>query len=314
MEKMYPKYKKFPNHQRVKDMVFSSNFNWIERISWMDRIIEWKGTRGENLEWQTILHNSKEKAESLRKSKIDRSKSDSNPWKNHKGRLSPFSDNFVGKTTKCEAIRNMKLTISANPETQNTKIEYYLNKGMDLCSAITALKSRQSTGSLDSYIKRYGKEIGVIKWKERQIKWQETLNSKSQGEISRINAAKLNNGYSVSKAEKELFAALLVRIPDIERNISIPYNDGKNWYVYDMGLKNKLIEYNGDYWHANPSIYTEEFYNKTSKMSAKDIWNKEKHKDCVAKENGYEVLKVWETDYKKNPRAEIEKCINFLTQ
>lgn len=266
------------------------------------------------MEWQTILHNSKEKAEFLRKSKIDRSKSDSNPWKNHNGRLSPFSDKFIGKTTKDEAIKNMKLTMLSNPHNQNTKVEYYLHKGMGLCSAIKALKTRQATGSIDAYIRRFGEEMGFIKWRQRQIKWQKTLNSKSQEEISRINAAKLNNGYSVSKAEKELFTALSLRIPNIKRNISISYNGGKNWYIYDMGLKNKLIEYNGDYWHANPSIYTEEFYNKTSKMSANDIWNKEKHKDRIAKENGYEILKIWEKDYKIDSKRELEKCINFLTQ
>jgi hypothetical protein len=314
MEKKYPRYKKFPNHQRVKDMIFSSTYSWQNRISWMDRIIDWKGSRGENLEWQIILHNSKDKAESLQKSKIDRAKSDKNPWKNHSGKLSPFSDKFIGKTTKDEAIKNMKLTMSLNPSKQNTRIEYYLKQGMGLCLAISALKRRQATGAIDSYIRRYGVELGKNKWKERQIRWQETLRAKPEDEIARINAARLNNGYSISKAEKEIFANLSLKIPNLKRNITISYNNGKNWYVYDIGIDNKLIEYNGDYWHANPKIHTEEFYNKISKMSATDIWNKEKHKDSIAENRGYKILKVWEADYKIDPKRELEKCINFLTR
>jgi hypothetical protein len=79
-------------------------------------------------------------------------------------------------------------------------------------------------------------------------------------------------------------------------------------------LGNKIIEYNGDFWHANPKIYDESFYNKVSKKSAKDIWNKEDHKEKVALESGYYLHRVWESDYKQDKERVIEECIKFLTQ
>lgn len=312
MDKAFPRYQKFPNHQRVKDAVFASEFPWQERIAWMDRIIEWTGTRGENVEWQAILHNSETKAKALQKAKIDRAKSDANPWKNHGGRMSPFSDKFVGKTTKEEATARMKSTMAENPGNQNTRIEYYIVQGMGLCEAINARAERQATGSLEAFKSRYGEDEGLVRWKARQEKWIKSMNSKSFDEIARINATKLGNGYSVSKAEKEIFS----RISHIgaRRNLSLSYNDGKNYYIYDIFKDGKIIEYNGDFWHANPNIYNESFYNPISKMSAEDIWQKESHKEYVAKSHGYEIMKVWENDYKKDPEKEIQKCINFLTQ
>lgn len=307
----HTKYRKFPNHQRVKVAIFESNHSWQERIAWMDRIIDWTGPRGENFEWQCILHNSNETANDLRDAKSNRILGDKNPAYNHGGKLSPFSDKFIGKTTKDNAIAKMKSSIAENPSNQNTRIEYYLVKGMGLCEAIRARKKRQAVGSLDALKDRYGDEVGLLKWKERQEKWLSTMNSKSSGEIARINATKLRNGYSVSKAEKELFSKL--RRFGADRNLTLSYNDGNNYYVYDIFKDNKIIEYNGDFWHANPDIYDNTFYNSKSKMSAEEIWEKELHKDSIAKFYGCEIMKVWESDYKKNPQKEIEKCLTFLT-
>jgi len=79
-------------------------------------------------------------------------------------------------------------------------------------------------------------------------------------------------------------------------------------------LGNKVIEYNGDFWHANPKIYNEEFYNRVSKKFAKEIWEKEKHKEDIAKENSFTVHKVWEMDFKNDKEKVVEECINFLRQ
>jgi len=84
--------------------------------------------------------------------------------------------------------------IKENPEKYrdsfNTKIEYWLKKGYTLEQAKEKLKERQSTGRLDKFIEREGPIKGYIKWKQRQEKWQNTLNSKSPEEIERINKSK----------------------------------------------------------------------------------------------------------------------------
>lgn len=68
----------------------------------------------------------------------------------------------------------------------NTAIDYYLNKGMPLNEAQRALKERQTTFSKEKLIDKYGEEVGIKKWTERQEKWQKTLNDKSDDEKERI--------------------------------------------------------------------------------------------------------------------------------
>lgn len=88
----------------------------------------------------------------------------------------------------------------------------------------------------------------------------------------------------------------------------------KNYYVYDIFLDDKIIEYNGDIWHANPKIYKEDFVNPVTKMTYEQIHKKEFHKESIANDHGYILYRVWETDYKNNKERVIEECINFLKQ
>jgi hypothetical protein len=76
----------------------------------------------------------------------------------------------------------------------------------------------------------------------------------------------------------------------------------------------KIIEYNGDFWHANPNIYPPNFINPRTKINAVDKWEIDRIKLQYAQDQGYEVLVVWESDFKKNKEEIIKQCIQFLTQ
>lgn len=39
---------------------------------------------------------------------------------------------------------------------------------------------------------------------------------------------------------------------------------------------------------------------------------REQHRDKDLERNGYKVLHIWESEYKQNPQATINKCITFL--
>ena len=59
----------------------------------------------------------------------ERLKGDKNPGYQHGGRLSPFSDKFIGKTTREKAAAKSKKTKTENPQNENTKLEYYTSRG-----------------------------------------------------------------------------------------------------------------------------------------------------------------------------------------
>lgn len=75
-----------------------------------------------------------------------------------------------------------------------TQLGYWLKKGFSEEEAKEKLKERQNTNSLEKFIERYGEVEGPKKWRERQQKWQTTLNSKPDEEKSRINKAKAYGG------------------------------------------------------------------------------------------------------------------------
>ena len=80
--------------------------------------------------------------------------------------------------------------------------------------------------------------------------------------------------------------------------------------------KKKIIEYNGDQYHANPSIYDKDDlphpYHKEKGYTSKDIWERDKIKIDLARKNGFNVLVIWDSEYRKNPQQTLQKCIEFI--
>lgn len=71
---------------------------------------------------------------------------------------------------------------------------------------------------------------------------------------------------------------------------------------------NKVIEVNGDYYHANPEVYSHKIL---TPLQVKNLKN-DKLKMDFYKENGFEVLIVWERDLKFNLEKEKEKIKDFI--
>ena len=92
---------------------------------------------------------------------------------------------------------------------------------------------------------------------------------------------------------------------------------GGKFYLYDFTdlESKKIIEFNGDFWHANPILYEAEDllrFPGGGKTLAKEIWLEDEMKLSLAKSKGFEVLIIWESEYAKDEKGIIQKCINFL--
>ena len=127
----------------------------------------------------------------------DRVKGENNPGFNHGGKLSAFSKSFLKYNSEedyhngFENARTKSIqTKTEHPERDNTKIEYYLAQGYTHGESEELLSERQTTFSLNKCTERYGEAEGTKIWKERQDKWQDTLNNKSKEEIEEINRKK----------------------------------------------------------------------------------------------------------------------------
>lgn len=123
-----------------------------------------------------------------------------------------------------------------------------------------------------------------------------------------------------SKISKSFFDELQLRVKDDllygENEKWIRYNKNKGYYV-DLLIenKNKIIEFNGDFYHANPKLYESESIIKMSKtkiLSANKIWEQDKTKIDNLNKLGYETLIIWEQDVLKDKENVINECIKFI--
>ena len=190
--------------------------------------------------------------------------------------------------------------------------EYWMKKGLSKEESMVKVSEHQSTFSLDKCIEKHGEKEGRKRFTERQVKWQKSLTENGN----------MKMGYS--KISQDLFFDILkfyekglgnVYFATKNEEYRLPKENGGIWlYDYADVEKQKIIEYNGDQYHANPSKYLSEDYPHPFRKgdSAKEIWAKDKIKVDRAKEKGFEVLVIWDSEYRKDKKVVLDKCLKFL--
>lgn len=105
------------------------------------------------------------------------------------------------------------------------------------------------------------------------------------------------NGYTKSEPEQELgeFVKSIYN-GEIIFNCRTILKDYHELDIY-IPLKNLAIEFNGDYWHMNPRLYDESYYNSQSQCTAKEKWEYDKLKQEECQSLGIKLIVVWEYDW-----------------
>lgn len=242
-------------------------------------------------------------------------KGENNPGFDHGGRLSKLSKNFIhgyDAEWHAEFLKNNAAVRQEHPEKFINNVSYWINAANGDVALGTEQYRKFQTRDLEFFVNRYGAEEGAKRHREKTQKWLKTLSEKPQEEIDRINSLKAASIGNRSTAEKEIEAVLIANGFDVEIQKLIKRDDG-GWFSYDICVNNKILEYNGDYWHCNPAKYDGSFFNTRVNKSAKDIWAKDAAKTTLAEASGFKIMTVWESDYLANKDAVINRCIEFLT-
>ena len=110
-----------------------------------------------------------------------------------------------------------------------------------------------------------------------------------------------NVGTSITEKDFKLFLNSI--------GIDVEEQHQVNYKFYDFIIKNTkiLIEFNGDYWHANPKVYPNGPINK---MQKKSILN-DAYKRALAKMGGYELIVICEKDFNENKEEIKEKLKKY---
>lgn len=198
-------------------------------------------------------------------------------------------------------------------DVNTSQIGYWLKKGYNEEESKEKVKERQTTFTLEKCIQKKGEIDGLRVWTERQKKWSEKIEImyknglfvKFRKEPYSYDEIELFSVVSKCVLEKSYFG---------EKQYYKYFKELGQTFAYDFVYKNKVIEFNGDYWHCNPKLYKYDFFNKSKQMFATDIWNYDKIKIESIENLGYDVLIIWESDYKNNKELTIQKCIDFINK
>lgn len=263
---------------------------------------------------------------SLIEQKSERISGENNPGYQHNGTMSSYSKNFKRYGGLSEEEKEAQITaqaaklVATRRENNNdaTTLEYYTSRGMSHEEAVAARSERQRTFSYDICVEKYGPEDGPAIWLERQHKWRATLAALPPEEQDRIHRERifaLKNKYS--QVSYELFESL--GRPDASYGSNELHIRWNNSYIFpDFHVGNKIIEFYGDFWHCSPQKYGKDdtvtfpaIGGKQVKKVA-DVWSKDDMRIKYLQSLGYDVLIVWEGEYRNNKQGTIDKCLDFL--
>jgi len=230
-----------------------------------------------------------------KKCKKELSKNCGGEFCNHCRDRTGKNNSFFGKVHTKESIENTKIKLSKISKEKWKDKEY---------------REKVIKGTSKPRRKGFGEEQGarVKEWYRQnpnQRKSRSKRMKKSWEDGSIVPSKKVFQNRS--SAEKEMFAFLSDHF-EVSRD-SIKFDNGK-WALPDTILVNKniIIEYNGDFWHANPSNYlaTETIHDG---ILAQEIWERDELRANALFHEGYFVIVLWEKEYKENKELAFKNLL-----
>lgn len=217
-------------------------------------------------------------------------------------RLHFFVNNINIRCEKHNTLKYWKLlngnviVVCAKCNSKYPSKEWYINKyGDEWSQHYTDRReylSKLKTNGKEWYINKYGEIDGINLYRqdvEARIKNITTLKGNKYSKISQDLFWRIYEQL-IDKTDMYFHALnkeYVIRIPEI-------YNHENVVMMVDFKYKNKIIEYNGNYWHNT---------------------KKDDVRYSILKEMGYEVLVVTSSEYNRNKKSQeiIDKCFKFLT-
>jgi len=106
-------------------------------------------------------------------------------------------------------------------------------------------------------------------------------------------------GANTSKAETAWLD--YINVPKEWRGNRANFRIGKQLIKPDAHdrITNTIYEFYGDYWHANLAVHDADDFNKDKQMKFGDIYRTTMEREQLLKDNGYKIISIWESDWKK---------------
>lgn len=199
--------------------------------------------------------------------------------------------------------------------TAGISLEYFIEKhGEKVGTEIHAEVNKKKSMSYEGFLLRAAGDIEVAttKFNECQKKlWESSIKHRGVSRSSQVVFEKIRD---------KLIELGYLNFYYAEHNCEWGVNIvNKNRYAYfDFFLKDtgKVIEYNGNYYHANPRMYDKDFLISIYgvKKTAAEIWERDAVRVADIKSVPYvkDVLTIWEDECNMDIDEVIKRCVIFL--
>lgn len=179
------------------------------------------------------------------------------------------------------------------------------------------------TNTKEYFVEKYGKEDGTKKFieynkqkgKANSAKHYSILFGITLDEAAQFIINRQSFNYS-SLLEKEFTTMLEQQVGELDyTSLKKPFgkwsNELNSYVIYDIKHGDCVIEFNGDYWHANPKLY--EATDLIRGTTVEKIWHKDEIKIKIAEDSGFRVMVVWESEFKKDKIGTIERVKQWMS-
>jgi len=207
--------------------------------------------------------------------------------------IKKYADSRTGKNNP---------VFSLTEKEREEKIYYWKFKSEDELIVIRNKISKKLKEGYSSGKIKHISELDPEKYKEIHTKML-------TGYFNALNNGTIKRQSYTSSYEK--------RIANILEDLDIKFVQQKSCnkkYRYDFFLKdfNLYIEFNGDYWHANPNQFNENYYHPHKKILAREIWEYDNTKRVNVINNGYNFITIWESEVKKFDNQQLKEFISGI--
>lgn len=174
--------------------------------------------------------------------------------------------------------------------------EYYVSRGLTQDKATAEVSAMQA-----EYSKLSSKFEGKIHSIESKDKIRSAMQQKVYEVGTDIMLARFKQGKQGyrSKQEVECFLELQLYFPQITANNKV------DKYITDMQLGNIVVEFYGDFWHRNPTVYESTY--TAYKKSSEQVWNRDASRQAAIEQQGLQYHVIWESDWKSDKKQVIDK-------
>lgn len=217
---------------------------------------------------------------------------------------------------------------------ENMIIKYGEQEGIERWNSYCE-RQKYAGCALEYFQEKYGEQEGILQYQKVNNKKKLTKENfiRKYGEtkgkqkfFEYLETASKNT--FVSKISQEFFDELYNILPkELQNNCYyhklnneyLIYVNGTCYY-YDFVLPSLkyCIEFNGDYWHANPAKYNPTDlirYPNHIILEAHTVWERDIEKHIAMKrERNYDIDIVWESDYKKDHNSILEISYEKIMQ